>query len=76
MLDAWTLEDGRQAPDTVADRLAAWLAEARRSLDLALYDVRLPGPAGDRVADALRDVMRRRARSRACWSSSAHGCAA
>ena len=28
--------------------------EARKSLDLALYDLRLPGPVGDRVGDALR----------------------
>ena len=31
------------------------------SLDLALYDVRLPGPAGDRVARALRGGGRRAA---------------
>ena len=27
MLAAWTLEDGRQAPAVVAERLVAWLAE-------------------------------------------------
>jgi phosphatidylserine/phosphatidylglycerophosphate/cardiolipin synthase-like enzyme len=59
MLDAWTLEDGGQAPDTLAERLASWLEHARRSLDLALYDVRLPGPVGDRVAEALRAAIGR-----------------
>jgi phosphatidylserine/phosphatidylglycerophosphate/cardiolipin synthase-like enzyme len=43
----------------VAERLVAWLGEARESLDLALYDVRLPGEVGDRVAGALRDAAAR-----------------
>ncbi len=59
MLETWTLTDGGQAPDDVADRLLAWLEPARRSLDLALYDVRLPGPVGDRVADAIRAAAAR-----------------
>jgi phosphatidylserine/phosphatidylglycerophosphate/cardiolipin synthase-like enzyme len=36
-----------------------FLGGARRSLELALYDIRLPGPTGDLVADALRDAARR-----------------
>ena len=59
MLDAWTLEDGAQPPEAVAERLVRWLGGARRSLDLALYDVRLPGPVGDAVAGALRDAVAR-----------------
>ena len=59
MLETWTLTDGGQAPDDVADRLLAWLEPARRTLDLALYDVRLPGPVGDRVADAIRAAAAR-----------------
>ena len=39
--------------------MAAFLGEARRSLDLALYDVRLPGEPGDVVAAALRDAAAR-----------------
>ena len=39
--------------------MAAFLGEARRSLDLALYDVRLPGEPGDVVAGALRDAAAR-----------------
>ena len=50
---------GGQTVDEMAARVAAFLAEARRSLDLALYDVRLPGPAGDLVADALREAAAR-----------------
>lgn len=59
MLDVFTLTDGGQHAADVAERLAAWLSEARRSLDLALYDVRLPGAPGDRVAGALRDAVAR-----------------
>jgi phosphatidylserine/phosphatidylglycerophosphate/cardiolipin synthase-like enzyme len=59
VLDAWTLEDGAQRPDTVAERLVAWLAGARASLDLALYDVRLPGAVGDAVAEGLRAAIGR-----------------
>jgi phosphatidylserine/phosphatidylglycerophosphate/cardiolipin synthase-like enzyme len=59
VLDAWTLEDGAQPAEAVADRLVRWLADARRSLDLALYDVRLPGAVGDAVAGALRDAVGR-----------------
>ena len=40
----------------MARRVAAFLGEARRSLDLALYDIRLPGEPGDLVADALKDA--------------------
>jgi phosphatidylserine/phosphatidylglycerophosphate/cardiolipin synthase-like enzyme len=54
-----TLEDGEQGPDAVAEPLIAWISGARGSLDLALYDVRLPGAVGDAVADALRAAMRR-----------------
>jgi phosphatidylserine/phosphatidylglycerophosphate/cardiolipin synthase-like enzyme len=53
------LEDGAQPAEAVADRLVRWLADARRSLDLALYDVRLPGAVGDAVAGALRDAVGR-----------------
>jgi phosphatidylserine/phosphatidylglycerophosphate/cardiolipin synthase-like enzyme len=59
VLEARTLTDGGQAAEDVGARLAAWLGQARRTLDLALYDVRLPGPIGDAVAGALRDAAAR-----------------
>jgi CheY-like chemotaxis protein len=31
----------------------AWLGEARHSLDVALYDVQVPGAVGDAAADAI-----------------------
>src|SRR3954451_22550838 len=49
-----TLVQGGQRANDVAGDLVAWLGEARKSLDLALYDLRLPGPVGDQVGDALR----------------------
>jgi phosphatidylserine/phosphatidylglycerophosphate/cardiolipin synthase-like enzyme len=54
-----TLLDGAQTPGEVVAWLVAWLGEARSSLDIALYDVRLPGPVGDAVADAIREATAR-----------------
>jgi phosphatidylserine/phosphatidylglycerophosphate/cardiolipin synthase-like enzyme len=68
VLEAWTLEDGGQQPGAVAERLVAWLGEARHSLDLALYDVRLPGAVGDGVADALRAAIGRGVRLRIAYN--------
>jgi len=48
-----TLGDGGQTADAIADELIAFLAAAHTSLDLALYDIRLPGPVGDHVREAL-----------------------
>src|SRR3954451_2592382 len=58
-MDATTLTDGGQRAEYVAERLIAFVAAARRSLDLALYDVRLPGAVGDAVADAIRAAAAR-----------------
>ena len=59
MIDEHTLVDGGQTAEAIAERLVAWLGEAQRSLDIALYDVRLPGPIGDSVAGALRAAAAR-----------------
>jgi phosphatidylserine/phosphatidylglycerophosphate/cardiolipin synthase-like enzyme len=41
------LEEGKQSPDNVADRLAEFLSAARTSLHVAIYDCRLSdGPSG------------------------------
>ncbi len=55
-LPVWvrTLVEGGQEAPRVAGDLVAWLGEAQESLDLALYDLRLPGTAGDQVGAALR----------------------
>ena len=54
MHEVFTLTDGGQPAEVIAGRVTSFLAGARRSLDLALYDVRLPGAVGDAVADAIR----------------------
>jgi phosphatidylserine/phosphatidylglycerophosphate/cardiolipin synthase-like enzyme len=73
MLEAWTLEDGAQPPEDVAERLVPWLAATRRSLDLALYDVRLPGPVGDAVAGALQDAVERGVQVRIAYNDDSPG---
>jgi hypothetical protein len=52
VIEEHTLVDGGQTAAAIADRLVGWLAAAHSSLDIALYDVRLPGPIGDAVAGA------------------------
>ena len=73
MVDVFTLEDGAQPAEAVAERLIAWLGEASRTLDLALYDVRLPGPVGDSVADALRAAMGRGVQVRIAYNDDTPG---
>jgi phosphatidylserine/phosphatidylglycerophosphate/cardiolipin synthase-like enzyme len=52
--EVFTLTDGGQPAEAIAECVVGFLAGAQRSLDLALYDVRLPGQVGDRVGDAIR----------------------
>ena len=59
MIEVQPLYPGRQTALDMAQRVAAFVGDARRSLDLALYDVRLPGEPGDLVAGALRDAAAR-----------------
>ena len=61
------VEGGQQAGDVAGD-LVAWLGQARESLDLALYDVRLPGPVGDEVAGTLRAARDRGVRVRIAFN--------
>ena len=56
MIEVVPLHPGEQTALELAQRAAGFIAEARQSLDLALYDVRLPG---DLVADALREAAGR-----------------
>src|SRR4051794_1815409 len=68
-MELTTLTDGGQRAEDVAARLVAFLEPARRSLDLALYDVRLPGPVGDAVAGALREGAARGVRGRIAFNA-------
>jgi phosphatidylserine/phosphatidylglycerophosphate/cardiolipin synthase-like enzyme len=53
------LTDGGQSAEEVAELVAEFMRPARRSLELALYDVRLPGRPGDIVAGELRQAAGR-----------------
>jgi phosphatidylserine/phosphatidylglycerophosphate/cardiolipin synthase-like enzyme len=59
VIDCVPLHPGQQTALEVAERAADFIGSARRSLDLALYDVRLPGEPGDLVAGALREASAR-----------------
>jgi phosphatidylserine/phosphatidylglycerophosphate/cardiolipin synthase-like enzyme len=59
VIEAYPIHPGGQTALQLAERVAAFLGEARRSLDLALYDVRLPGEPGDVVSAALREAAGR-----------------
>ncbi len=68
VLDVRTQTDGGQTAEAVAERVVAWVSAAAETLDLALYDVRLPGAVGDRVADAIRAVAARGVRVRIAYN--------
>src|SRR4051794_19639315 len=53
-IEVLTLTDGGQTADAIAHRVADFLKTANDTLELALYDVRLPDPTGSIVADPLR----------------------
>jgi phosphatidylserine/phosphatidylglycerophosphate/cardiolipin synthase-like enzyme len=58
-MEVHELTDGGQSADEVAAWVVDFLRPAQRSLELALYDLRLPGSPGDAVAGALRDAAGR-----------------
>lgn len=55
-IEVITLTDGGQRAEDIARRLATFLGEAKSTLELALYDIRLPDPTGSIVADQLREA--------------------
>jgi phosphatidylserine/phosphatidylglycerophosphate/cardiolipin synthase-like enzyme len=58
-IDVITLTDGGQSADQIARRLADYLRPGKYTLELALYDVRLPDPTGSIVAEQLRQAEAR-----------------
>jgi phosphatidylserine/phosphatidylglycerophosphate/cardiolipin synthase-like enzyme len=68
-LELRTLSPGAQTPLEIAKQVTAYLGEAKQSLDLALYDVRLPGEPGDLVAGALRAAHERGVRVRLAYNA-------
>jgi phosphatidylserine/phosphatidylglycerophosphate/cardiolipin synthase-like enzyme len=68
MIRARVLHDGGQPALAVAEEVAAFLASARGTLDLALYDVRLDGAEAHPVDRALRDAHARGVRVRVLYN--------
>jgi phosphatidylserine/phosphatidylglycerophosphate/cardiolipin synthase-like enzyme len=68
MLDVRTHTDGGQSAEAVGERVVAWISGARETLDLALYDVRLPGAVGDAVGGAIRAAKARGVRVRIAFN--------
>lgn len=58
-IDLTFLTEGGQTASSVADPLAGLIADASSTLEIALYDVRLPDEVGDRLAGALKDAAAR-----------------
>ena len=58
-MEVFELTDGGQRAEQTAERAAAFMQEARSTLELALYDIRLPGRPGEIVADAFRAAAER-----------------
>jgi phosphatidylserine/phosphatidylglycerophosphate/cardiolipin synthase-like enzyme len=54
-----TLTDGGQTPLTVADELAEFIVAADKTLDIAVYDLKLGRESGERIAKAVRSAAAR-----------------
>ena len=68
VVEVHELTDGGQDAQTVAGWVADFLRDARSTLELALYDVRLPGAPGDLVAGELRAAAARGVRVRLLYN--------
>ena len=67
LIELRTYRDGGQSAEDVAREVVAFLGAAERSLELALYDIRLHGEAAELVKAAL--ARRRRAASTSACST-------
>jgi phosphatidylserine/phosphatidylglycerophosphate/cardiolipin synthase-like enzyme len=59
VIEVHTLVDGGQAAEEIGALLVRFIGAARNTLELALYDVRLPGQVGDSISGALKDAAGR-----------------
>jgi phosphatidylserine/phosphatidylglycerophosphate/cardiolipin synthase-like enzyme len=69
MIETRTLTDGGQSAEEIAAELVAFLEQARHTLHIAIYDVRLSGPVGDSVRDALRAAAARGVKVRIAYNA-------
>ena len=68
-IEVFTLTDGGQSAEEVATRVAAFIRPAKRTLELALYDIRLPDPTGSIVAEELRAAAGRGVKVRLAYNT-------
>ena len=68
-IEVLCLHPGGQTALEIAARVVEFVGQARQTLDVALYDVRLPGPPGELVADALRAAAGRGVALRLAYNS-------
>ena len=62
------LRDGGQSPLQVAELVAGFVESARHTLDVAIYDLRLAGAAGDRLLAAVHSARERGVRVRVVFN--------
>jgi phosphatidylserine/phosphatidylglycerophosphate/cardiolipin synthase-like enzyme len=67
-IELTTLTDGGQSASGVAREIAQFLSSATRTLDLALYDIRVESPAGALVLAALLGAQQRGVRIRLLYN--------
>ena len=73
MIETFTLrdvgpKDGLEQAEMVAGRITDFIGKAEQSLVLALYDIRLPDPVGETVAQAFRDAAARGVKVRLAYN--------
>jgi phosphatidylserine/phosphatidylglycerophosphate/cardiolipin synthase-like enzyme len=68
-IDVLTLTEGGQDPATIAARLARFFDEARTSLDLAVYDVRLTPAVAAPIRSSLESALGRGVRIRFAYNA-------
>jgi len=73
MIDVTTMSPGGQTAADIARQLSSFLAAARQSLELALYDLNLSGEAEGLVNGALEDAIRRGVRVRLVFNADSAG---
>jgi hypothetical protein len=58
-VQAFTLTDGGQPAERTANALAAFIRAAQHTIEIAIYDVRLPDPLAQIVRGAFDDARSR-----------------
>jgi phosphatidylserine/phosphatidylglycerophosphate/cardiolipin synthase-like enzyme len=68
MIELVELHDGGQKAASVADRFASFLSAARRTLELALYDIHLESESATPIRVALTEALARNVRIRLVYN--------